>query len=111
MLSDNLVQDPHFMMLIINTLAIDMEWKSQFNNNNTHGDTFYLDNGKEMEATMMFKKEVSNKSIAYYKNDNITVLSMDLKDYNGIQFEFMAIMSKENLSVMLKMQQKNKLMK
>jgi len=98
MLSDNLVQDPDLLMLIINALAIDMEWESQFSDNSTHGDTFYLDSGKEMEATMMFKKEVSSKSIAYYTNDDITVLSMDLKDYNGTQFEFMAIMPKENLS-------------
>ena len=98
MLSEEIVKDPDLFMLIINALAIDMEWASPFSDNDTSGNTFYLDNGKEMEATMMFKKEVSNKNIAYYKNDDITVLSMDLQDYNGIQFDFMAIMPNKNLS-------------
>jgi len=98
MLMDELVQNPNSVMLIINALAIDMEWVSQFSDDKTHGETFYMDNDQEMTATMMFKKEVRNQGIKYYKDDDITVVTMDLQDYDGIQFEFMAIMPNENLS-------------
>jgi len=98
MLKDELVKNPNLVMLIINALAIDMAWASQFDCEKTYGETFYLDDGKEMTATMMFKKEVASKFISYYKSDDITALTMDLKDYNGTQFEFMAIMPNENLS-------------
>jgi serine protease inhibitor len=98
MIKDDLVQDPNMVMLIINALAIDMEWAKSFSADKTYGETFYLDNGKEMTATMLFNKEVSSKAISYYKSDDLTVLNMDLLDYDGIQFEFMAIMPKENLS-------------
>jgi len=98
MLSDDVVQNPDLFMLIINALAIDMEWAVRFSDNNTHGQTFYKDDGEEMEATMMFLKEIKTDAISYYSNDDITALTMDLKDYNGTQFEFMAIMPNENLS-------------
>jgi len=98
MLSDEMVQNPDLEMLIINALAIDMEWIYRFGDDDTWGQKFYLDDGKEMIATTMTKHEISVKEIAYYKNDDITVLTMDLKNYNGTQFEFMAIMPKENLS-------------
>jgi len=98
MLRDEVIQNPNNVMLIINALAIDMEWIVQFSDNKTHGETFYLEDGQEMKATMMTLKEERSKNIAYYKNDDIIVLTMDLKDYNGTQFEFMAIMPNKNLS-------------
>jgi len=98
MLSDDVIQNPNNVMLIMNALAIDMEWVILFSDGKTHGETFYLDDGKEMEATMMSLKEVKSKNIAYYRNSDITVLTMDLKNYNGTQFEFMAIMPEKNLS-------------
>jgi len=98
MIKDEVVQNPNLAMLIINALAIDMEWDFQFNFDKTYGETFYKDNGKEMTATMMFNKEVASPNVAYYQDDNITALTMNLKEYNGTQLEFMAIMPKENLS-------------
>jgi len=98
MVKDEVAKNPNLAMLIINALAIDMEWAFQFSDDKTYGETFYKDDGKEMTATMLFNKEVSSENIAYYMDDNLTVLNMDLKEYNGTQFEFMAIMPKENLS-------------
>jgi len=98
MLSDDTVRDPDLVMLIINALAIDMEWALRFSDNDTHGETFNKVNGEKMTATMMSHKEIMSKSVAYYVNNDITALTMDLKDYSGTQFEFMAIMPKENLS-------------
>ena len=85
-------------MLIINTLAIDMEWVYRFSFDDTWGQKFYLDDDEEMIVTTMTKEEVTTKEIAYYKNDDITVLTTDLRDYNGTLFEFIAIMSRDNLS-------------
>ena len=98
MLKDDVVGDPTCVMLLINALAIDMEWVYSFDYDDTYGGTFYKDDGNEIKATMMSIDETKTKAISYYKADDITVLTMDLKDYNGTQFEFMAIMPKENLS-------------
>ena len=97
MLSDNLVQNPNTEMLLINALAIDMEWASRFQDKDTYGRDFYLDNGQTMKATTM-SKETSSDEIAYYKDKNVTALSMDLQKYNDQQLEFIAIMPNENLS-------------
>jgi len=98
MLKDDLVQNPMSVMLIINALAIDMEWNNPFDFQSTYGKKFYLDNGKSIEATTMGKYKEFDKGISYYIDNDITVLTMDLKKYDGVQFEFMAIMPKENLS-------------
>ena len=97
MLSDNLVQNPNTEMLLINALAIDMEWASRFQDKDTYGRDFYIDNGQTMKATTM-SKETSSDEIAYYKDKNVTALSMDLQKYNDQQLEFIAIMPNENLS-------------
>ena len=93
-----MVQNPDNGMLIINALAIDMEWVRPFLTEDTCGDIFYLDDGSDMEATMMLNEEVRSESVSYYKGSDITAVTMDLKEYKGKQFEFMAIMPKENLS-------------
>jgi len=100
MLSDDIVKNQEYevLMFIINALAIDMEWVRPFDLLDTEGDTFYLDNGKKMTATMMKKIFVRNEDTSFYKNDDINVLTMNLEEYNGTQFEFMAIMPNKNLS-------------
>jgi len=97
MLSDDVVQNPGSVMLLINALAIDMQWITQFNYNNTSGETFYMDDGQEMITTMMSKKATEN-DLSYYINNDITAITMDLKENNGTQLEFMAIMPNEPLS-------------
>jgi len=101
MLGDEVVQNKRNVMLLMNALAIDMEWASPFGFTSTSGYTFYKDNGEEMIASMMFKKEEKSKEVAYYIDDDITVLTMNLQDYDGVQFEFMAIMPNENLSAFI----------
>jgi len=97
MLDDQVVQNPANVMLLINALAIDMEWVSNFSDKSTRGQSFYLDDGEEMNATTMTKKEYGD-SLSYYIDDDKTVVTMDLKDYDGTQFEFMAIMPNKTLS-------------
>jgi len=98
MVKDKVVQDPLTVMFIINALAIDMEWAYKFKTTATRGRSFYKDNGEEMIATTMSKEERFSDRISYYLNDDITALTMDLKEYEDVQLEFMAIMPKEDLS-------------
>ena len=97
MLKDDIVQNPNTEMLLINALAIDMEWESRFQDKDTYGRDFYLENGQTMKATTMHQ-ETSSDEIAYYKDSKITALSMDLQKYDDKQLEFIAIMPNENLS-------------
>ena len=96
MITDELVTNPDSQMLLINALAIDMEWEVQFEDENTSGRQFYLADGTEMTTTMM-SRESSSDDISYYIGDGITALTMDLKEYDGTQLEFMATMPNTNL--------------
>lgn len=96
MITDELVTNPDLQMLLINALAIDMEWEVQFEDENTSGRQFYLADGTEMTTTMM-SRESSSDDISYYIGDGITALTMDLKEYDGTQLEFMATMPNTNL--------------
>ena len=95
MLKDDAVSSAK--MLLVNALAIDMEWKKQFDVDSTHGDTFYMKDGTKMEATTM-SQETNDNTTAYYLGKDVTVLSMDLKQYGNTNFEFLAIMPDKDLS-------------
>lgn len=97
MLQNEIVANPDNKMFLINALAIDMVWKDKFDGEDTHGGTFYLDNGNSMNATMM-NKETKSDSASYYKSNNVTAISMDLEQYDSEQMEFIAIMPNDNLS-------------
>ncbi len=97
LLQDSVVTNPDNKMFLINALAIDMAWKNSFEEKNTHGKTFYLENNKEMNATTMNKKTKSD-DVAYYQDDSVTVLTMDLEKYEDNQMEFVAIMPNGSLS-------------
>ena len=101
MLKDNIVQNPNTEMLLINALAIDMEWENRFQDKDTQGADFYLENGNTMNATTMHQ-ETSSNNISYYKDNKLTALSMDLKKYGDRQLEFIAIMPNDNLSEYVK---------
>ncbi len=97
MLTDEIVANQNSEMFLINALAIDMEWKDKFESKDTHGNTFYLENGEEMTATMM-KKETKSDNISYYKDSNSIAISMDLEQYEDNQMQFIAIMPNNDLS-------------
>ena len=97
MLDDNIVQNPNAEMLLINALAIDMEWENSFDVSDTNGEDFYLKDNNTMTATMMHK-ETNGEDVAYYKDNDITALTMDLKQYDDTQLQFVAIMPEDNLS-------------
>ena len=97
MLRDEIVTNPDNEMFLINALAIDMAWKERFDGEDTHGGKFYLENGKEMTATMM-NQENKSDNVSYYKDNKITTISMDLEEYENQQMEFIAIMPNDNLA-------------
>ena len=97
MVSNETVTNPDSKVVLINALAIDMEWKEKFDEKVTLEGTFYLDNGDSITATMMNKTTKSN-NFSYYKDDDITALSIDLKQYENEQMEFIAIMPNSDLS-------------
>lgn len=94
---DGLVRNPDTKMLLINALAIEMDWENPFDSSDTYGEEFHLENGEKMIATMM-SNETKNDSVSYYKDEDNTVLAMNLKEYDDTQLEFVAIMPEENLS-------------
>lgn len=97
MLSDEIVQDPYAEMILINALALNMDWKEQFDGNNTSGATFKREDGTSKIATMM-NRETTSDNVAYFKDKNITVLTMNLKKYQDEEMEFMIIMPNDNLA-------------
>ena len=96
-IKDSEVQNIDNKMFLINALAIDMDWASPFDAKKTSGDTFYLNDGKTMLATMM-NQETKLDTVSYYKDNTVTAFSMDLEKYDNGQMEFIAIMPEENLS-------------
>lgn len=96
MVPDDIVQNLNTVMLLINALAIDMNWESEFKANDTTMNDFYLDNSKSKKVDTMHK-ETSSNSASYYKTNDITALAMNLRKYNDTQLEFIAIMPNNNL--------------
>ena len=95
MLEDEMVKSAN--MILVNALAIDMEWNEKFDEEKTYGQEFYLENGEIMIATTMHQK-VSSDNFSYYKDNDVTLLRMDLKEYNDTQLDFNIIMPSGNLS-------------
>ena len=89
MLSDDQVQNPDVKLLLINALAIDMEWLSKFDAEDTTSRPFKKDNGEEVEVAMMHKNSETNE---FYKDSDFSALSMPFKNYNGTELEFITIM-------------------
>ncbi len=94
---DNVVPDDavrRSQLILANALAIDMEWVRQFDEADTRSDTFYKSDGKKLEAAFM-NKSTDDNSHMYYKDNNLTMLSMPLKKYGDTQLEFVAVMPKD----------------
>ena len=94
MLKDNEVQNPNLEMILINALAIDMEWLDSFDAANTSSRSFYKDGQEEIKVAMMHKSSESLND-KYYRDDNYYAVSLPLKEYDGTSLEFVAIMPTE----------------
>jgi len=98
MLDDKTVSDPYNVMMLVNALAMDMEWEYQFDERGTNSGKFYLEDGTQMDAAIMSEHADRSDGTAYYTDDSVTALSLDLKKYGDNQLQFLAIMPEEKLS-------------
>lgn len=84
---------PDTEMVLANALAIQMDWASKFEYTSTHGKDFYLEDGTKMVATTMMKDETMSETVGYYKDEEVTMATLDLaKQEDGTQLEFVAVM-------------------
>ena len=95
MLSDDLVQNKEVEMLLINALAIDMEWNNVFETENTRSRPFTKIDNEKIDVAMMHKV-TEDKNIKYYQDPLYSVLSLPLKEYEDTSLEFDVIMPEEN---------------
>lgn len=96
MLKDEDVQNEENKMILINALAIDMEWETKFDPKDTFGRDFYTEDGNKIEATTL-SRNFSSENLNYYLDDEVTAIKLNLKKYEDTQLEFMAIMPNEKL--------------
>ena len=94
LIDDNVVKNDHLKMILVNALAIDMEWKQSFRTTSTGGGNFTKADGSIVEATMM-RLTAKNDYTMYYKGDKIQAVKMDLKQYGTNELEFIAIMPED----------------
>ena len=90
----DIAEKPELKMILLNALAIDMDWASRFNTDDTSGGIFDKD-GSSLNVAYMKKENVYDESISYKIEDDVTVLAMDLEEYDGTTLEFDAIMPNE----------------
>jgi len=83
--------NPDTKMVLANALAIQMDWARRFDGMSTYGRDFTKADGTVIEATTMVIED-STEDIEYYVGDDVTVVSKNLKDYDGTQLEFVAVM-------------------
>ncbi len=93
---------PDLEMVLANALAIQMDWKHQFDEGDTSGKEFYKKDGSTIEATTMHQ-ETSSEDIRYYKDKNTTAVSMPLdSETENTNLEFVAIMPSGDLDNYIK---------
>lgn len=88
MLQDDYFADPDLKMLLINALAIDMEWEIPFDCMSTYGEKFTKANGDVIDVAMMHNGGYDN---AYYKGEDYSAIALPLQEYEGTKLEFIAI--------------------
>lgn len=91
MLKDEDVQDEELEMILVNALAINMEWKSKFDAEYTHSRPFIKENNEIVNVAMM-NKSTDSKDNKYYQDTEYNAISLPLKEYDDTNLEFIAIM-------------------
>lgn len=89
--SDELVQNDDLEMILINALAIDMEWTEEFDVENTYSRPFTKSDGSSIDVAMMNKSSKSQDNL-YYQDKEYNVISLPLKKYEDTKLDFIAIM-------------------
>ena len=77
-------------LVLVNALAIDLDWSYPFDESNSHYDKFY--GVKEKNARYMSDTFKNNKNIKYYQDDKLSMVSLPLKNVNEANLEYIVIM-------------------
>ena len=81
---------PEEKIVLVNALAIDLKWMNEFETTNTSGSEFTLLDGSKYNATTMHNTYSDYAS--YYKDDDVSVVSLALEKVDKVDLEFIAIM-------------------
>ncbi len=94
---DKVVDDigKDFIMGLSNAVALDVEWKSEFDCNKTHKDIF-TSNGKKIDVAMMSNSY--KHSASYFDTDYEKGIILPYKDYNNSKLEFIGIIPKTDIN-------------
>ena len=96
MIQDASVTNPNCKMVLINALAIQMEWQNKFSDVDVSSNMNFIGaDGKQNSVKALYKNMVSDGSEAFYLDDSVQSVSLDLKEYNGTTLQFVAIMPKD----------------
>lgn len=94
-----------FVLGVANAIAIDVNWLTQFECDNTGSETFTLIDGKTLETAMMHETD----KVTYIKSDNAQGIIKDYEEYNGIGLEYIAILPNSNIKEYINSFDKNEL--
>ncbi len=77
------------VLVIVNTIAIDLEWKKAFDEDNTRKQDFTLIDGSKMNSAMMHE----SNNVSYIKSDRAQGIIKDYKSYDEeSSLEYIAIL-------------------
>ncbi len=81
--------DKDFVLGLVNAIAIDVEWKTKFEEENTYDGTW----NNDKKVSMMH----SSNSVTYIENNKAKGIIKDYKKYGDTELEFIAILPNDNL--------------
>ena len=81
--------DKDFVLGLVNAIAIDVEWKTKFEEENTYDGTW----NNDKKVSMMH----SSNTVTYIENDKAKGIIKDYKKYGDTELEFIAILPNDNL--------------
>ena len=88
-------------MILVNALAIQLDWLHQFKTSDTTGRIFYTADGKELTATTL-TETTSSQDIRYYQDDSVTMLGLPLEKAGDAELEFITVMPSTDLDSYIK---------
>ena len=77
-------------VVLVNALAIDLDWKYKFDAANTRDSEF--NNGNKLNVPTMYDTFDHISDIRYYKSDDLTILSLPLREVEGTNLEYIVVM-------------------
>lgn len=94
---------PETIAILINALAINLDWENEFDCNKTTKEIFNLNDGTIIDTYMMHSNEkyIENADVYGFIKDYATYDENGNISDNGKTFEFMALLPKDNLNNLL----------